>query len=280
MKKIVIYSPAKVNLTLDILGVKGNYHELNTLVSTIDLFDKITIKKRKDSRIKLVMKGFPVDCEKTDNNAYKAAKAFIEKYNTLGVDIIINKKIPVGSGLGGSSVDIAGVLKGMKTLFGAGEVLSIANSLGSDSGYLLSGGYAVLTGRGEKVERKNIKEKLYLLLITEDKKITSKESYSIFDKQEKTYKPCTASAEKALADKDFYRFCLILKNDLTSASASKVEEIKANLIALKKAGASAQVMTGSGTAVFGIFCSKRQREKAYKTLYPLYKDKLIKAQTI
>ena len=280
MKKIVINSPAKVNFTLDVLGMEENYHKIKTLVSTIDLFDKITIKKRKDSRINLVMKGIPVDCEITDNNAYKAAKAFTEKYKTLGVNIIINKKIPVGAGLGGSSVDIAGVLSGMQKLFETEEVLSIANSLGSDSGYLLEGGFAILTGRGEKIDKKDIKEKIYLLIITEDKKITSRESYKLFDKQEKMYKPCTASAEKALKDKDFYRFSLILKNDLTSASASKVEEIKANLIALKKAGASAQVMTGSGTAVFGVFNSKRERQKAYKALYPLYKNKLIKAQTI
>ena len=280
MKKIVINAPAKVNFTLDVLGTEGNYHKIKTLVSTIDLFDKITIKKRKDSRINLVMKGFPVDCEPSENNAYKAAKAFIDKYKTLGVDIIVDKKIPVGAGLGGSSVDISGVLKGMKKLFEKGEVLSIANSLGSDSGYLLDGGFAVLTGRGEKVDKKDIKEKLYLLIITEDRKITSKESYNLFDKQERNYRPCTASAEKALKEKDFYRFCLILKNDLTSASASKVEEIKANLIALKKAGASAQIMTGSGTAVFGVFASKNQRQKAYRALYPLYKDKLIKAQTI
>ena len=280
MKKVVIKAPAKVNLTLDVLGAEGGYHKIKTLVSTIDIFDKIIIKKRKDSRVNLIMKGFPVDCEMTDNNAYKAAKAYVDKHKTLGVDIVINKKIPVASGLGGSSADIAGVLNGMKQLYEEQEVLSIANELGSDSGYLLNGGYAVLTGKGDKVDRKDIDEKLYLLLITEEKKISSKESYKLFDKQAKTYKPCTASAEKALKDKDFFRFYMILKNDLLNASSTKVEEIKANLVALKKAGASAQVMTGSGSAVFGIFESKRARQKAYKKLYPLYKKSLIKVQTI
>lgn len=280
MKKVVIKAPAKVNFTLDVLGTENGYHKIKTLVSTIDLYDKITIKKRKDSRVNLIMKGLPVDCEITENNAYKTANAFTEKYKTLGVDIIIDKKIPVSAGLGGSSADIAGVLNGMRKLFQENEVLSIANELGSDSGYLLEGGFAVLTGRGEKIEKKNINEKLYLLIITEDKKITSKESYRLFDKQEKTYKPATVSVEKALRDKDYYRFYLLLKNDLLNASSSKVEEIKLNLNALKKAGAKAQVMTGSGTAVFGIFASKTERQKAYRKLYPLYKDKLIKAQTV
>ena len=137
MKKVVINAPAKVNFTLDILGVEDGYHKIKTLVSTINLCDKITIKKRKDSRINLIMKGIPVDCEPIENNAYKAAQAFVEKYKTLGVDIIVNKKIPVGAGLGGSSVDIAGVLNGMKALYPETEVLDIANKLGSDSGYLL-----------------------------------------------------------------------------------------------------------------------------------------------
>ena len=122
MKNIVINAPAKVNFTLDVLGVEENYHKIKTLVSTIDLYDKITIKKRKDSRIKLVMKGIKVDCEITENNAYKAAKAFIEKYKTLGVDIIVNKKIPVGAGLGGSSADIAGVLNAMEGLYQTGKI--------------------------------------------------------------------------------------------------------------------------------------------------------------
>jgi 4-diphosphocytidyl-2-C-methyl-D-erythritol kinase len=280
MKKVVINAPAKVNFTLDVLGVEDGYHKIKTLVSTINLCDKITIKKRKDSRINLIMKGIPVDCEPTENNAFKAAQAFVEKYKTLGFDIIVNKKIPVGAGLGGSSVDIAGVLNGLKALYPQTEVLDIANKLGSDSGYLLDGGYAVLTGRGEKVDKKDINEKFYLLIITEQKKVTSKESYKLFDKQEKAYKPSTASAEKALKEKDFYRFYLLLKNDLTNASASKVEEIKANLNSLKIAGASAQVMTGSGSAVFGVFASKKERDKAYKRLYPLYKNNLIKANTI
>ena len=205
MKKVVINAHAKVNFTLDILGVEDGYHKIKTLVSTINLCDKITIKKRKDSRINLIMKGIPVDCEPIENNAFKAAQAFVEKYKTLGVDIIVNKKIPVGAGLGGSSVDIAGVLNGMKALYPETEVLDIANKLGSDSGYLLDGGFAVLTGRGEKVDKKDIDQKLYLLIITEQKKISSRESYKLFDKQEKNYKPATVSAEKALKEKDFYR---------------------------------------------------------------------------
>ncbi len=280
MRKIVVKAPAKINLTLDILGTEGKFHELKTLVSTIDLYDKITVKPRKDSHISLVMKGLAVDCSATENNAYKAAKLFMDKISSTGADIIIEKGIPIGAGLGGSSADIAGVLIGMKKAYKKKvDLLPLANLLGSDSGYLLSGGYAVLCGRGEKIIKKDISQKLYFIIIIDNEPVSSRASYKMFDKQDKIYKPCTAVAEKALKEGQFDKFCSVIKNDLCSASCQINENIKANMLTLKKAGAPAQVMTGSGSAVVGIFDDKKHRDKVYKVLFPLYKDMLIKAQT-
>ena len=280
MKKVKIKARAKINLTLDILGVEQKYHKINTLVSTIDMHDKIVIKARKDNGIKLYMKGLPVGVPIVENNAYKAAKMFIEKFGTTGVDIFITKKIPVGGGLGGSSADIAGVLNGMKELFQIEEsVLPLANALGSDSGYLLSGGYAVLSGRGEQICPKQIDKELFLLIITEQEPVSAKISYSTFDKQQKTYKPSTKTALSALEQGDREKFIKAIKNDLTSASCEVLPEIKTNLLALKKSGADAVVMTGSGSAVYGLFFDEKKRNNAYKKLLPLYKKQLIKAKT-
>ena len=158
MKKITIKAKAKINLTLDVVGLNSGYHDINTLVTTIDLYDRIILKKRKDSAISLNCTGVKMDCAITDNNAYKTAKAFADKFSTGGVDITVQKNIPLGAGLGGSSADIAGVLNGLKALYGVNEsVLDIANALGSDSGYMLSGGYAVLSGRGDKIKSKKNK---------------------------------------------------------------------------------------------------------------------------
>lgn len=280
MKKIVVKAPAKINLTLDVLGTEGKFHEIKTLVSTINVYDKITIKPRKDSRINLEMKGLAVDCAVTENNAYKAGKIYMDKVSSMGADIVIEKKIPIGAGLGGSSADIAGVLIGMQKAYKQkADLLPLANSLGSDSGYLLGGGYAVLSGRGEKIVKKDFAQKLYLLIITDSQAVSSRASYKAFDKLEKTFKPCTASAEKALKEDNFEKFCSVIKNDLYLASCTLNENIKYNLNNLKIAGAPAQVMTGSGSAVVGIFNGKKQRDKAYKKLLPLYNEQLIKAQT-
>ena len=281
MRKTVIKAPAKINLTLDVLGTEGKFHEIKTLVSTINLYDKITIKPRKDSCINLIMKGLAVDCPITENNAYKAGKLYMDKVCSTGADIIIEKHIPCGAGLGGSSADIAGVLNGMQKAYKKdANLLPLANSLGSDSGYLLNGGYAVLTGRGEKINNKDISQRLYLIIITDDTPVSSRASYKRFDKLGKTDKPCTTSADKALKEGNFEKFCSVIKNDLYFASCEIVENIKTNLIDLERAGAPAKIMTGSGSSVVGIFNDKKQRDMAYKKLLPLYKNKLIKAQTV
>ena len=281
MKKIKIKTPAKINLTLDILGVTENFHDIKSLVASIDLFDEITIKERTDQKITLLCEGIPVDCVAVDNNAFKAAKLFIEKFKTNGVDIKIKKGIPVGGGLGGSSADIAGVLNGMESIYNTGKkLLPLAQSLGSDAGYMLDGGYAVITGRGEKVAHKNIDKALYLILITEQKGVSARSSYKGYDKIGKTYKPCTVAAEKALETNDFEKFISLVKNDLYYSSCQIVPEMSGNIYALKKAGAPCAIMTGSGSCVVGIFQDKKQRDASYKKLLPLFSDSLIKAQTI
>ena len=280
MKKIKIKAPAKINLTLDILGANEGYHEIKSLVASIDLSDTIILNKRKDTRVTLTTDGLKMDCDAVDNNAYKACRAFVEKYSTLGADIKLKKAIPIGAGLGGSSADIAGVLRGMKELYETGEnLLSIANSLGSDSGYMLSGGYATISGRGEKIAKKEFTAPIYVLIITGEKPVSARASYKAFDKLDKTYKPCTLPAERALKDGDLDRLFGIMKNDLTAGSQTIDTCIKGNIYALKKAGAPVAIMTGSGSAVFGAFSSKKERDKAYKKLLPLFGNKLIKAKT-
>lgn len=281
MKKVKIKAPAKINLTLDVLGVTDGYHDIKSLVASIDVYDEITLKARKDSTITLECTGINIGCDTFDNNAYKAAKSFIKKFSTHGVDIKIKKNIPIGAGLGGSSADIAGVLLGMKNLYQIkGNLHTIANELGSDSNYMLSGGYAVITGRGERVHPREIDKTLYLILVTEDKSITARASYKAFDKLEKVFKPCTAAAEKALKDGDKEKFYSVIKNDLYYGSKELLPEMQGNIFVLKKAGAPAALMTGSGSAVYGVFFDEKERDKAYKKLLPIYGSRLIKAQTL
>lgn len=281
MKKIKLKANAKINLTLDVLGVTGNFHDIKSLVTSIDVSDEITLKKRKDGRVTIKCDGLPVGCAAHDNNAFKAARLFKEKFGTKGVDIKITKRIPIGSGLGGSSADIAGVLNGMKQLFETdGDLVPLANELGSDSAYMLTGGYAVMTGRGDKVAHDKIDTTLYFIIITEPTLISARASYKKYDELNKRSKQSTGTAEKALKEKDFEKFCSAIKNDLEDASAMIVPEIKGNIYLLKKAGAPTALMTGSGAAVYGVFNDKKQRDDVYKKLLPLCKGNMFKAQTV
>ena len=212
MVKVKVY--AKVNLTLDVGVAENGYHKIKSLVSSIDLYDEITVTKRTDRRITLKNVGLDPKCNVVDNNAYKTAKMFKEKYNTLGVDIVINKQIPIASGLGGSSADVAGVLKAMDVLFPEQEhdLVSIANEIGSDCAYMLEGGYAVISGRGEQIQKVSSNAKFYLILLTADNGLSSRESYKEFDRQSIAYSPVTEEAVEHLVNDRKGEFIKLIRN--------------------------------------------------------------------
>jgi 4-diphosphocytidyl-2-C-methyl-D-erythritol kinase len=227
------------------------------------------------------MKGLPVDCAVTDNNAYKAAKLFAETFSTGGVTITIEKNIPIGGGMGGASADIAGVLKGMNVLFDVGfDMGELADSLGSDARYMLDGGYAVLSGRGQIIEEQFISKVLYFVMISEDVLVSSRVCYKKYDQLNKTSKPCTKTCAKALLGGDFEKFTQVAKNDLYIPATMLADGIELNLKNLKKAGAKCALMTGSGSVVFGVFDNQKERDNVYNKLKALYGEKIFKARTV
>jgi 4-diphosphocytidyl-2C-methyl-D-erythritol kinase len=279
MKKIKIHCPAKVNFALDVGEVKNGYHEINSVVSTISLADEIILKKRKDNKITLKIKGFDVGCATHENNAYKSAELFINTYKTLGVDIILNKKIPVGGGLGGSSSDISGVLLGMKKLFGGNlDVKPLADRLGSDSTYLLEGGLAFISGRGEKVLKTHSDLKFYLIIVYSEQILSASKVYKEFDKQNLCFTAKAKSSRKAFISGDSSLVIKNLKNDLYIPAKTLLPEIESNVTTLSNFAPT--IMSGSGSAVFSLFTDKKERDKVYKQLKKLYNDKIIKTETI
>ena len=274
MKKVKVKAYAKINLILDVVGVEGNFHALKSLVCSIDLADDVIVKKRKDGKITLKKRGIPYDCPQEKDNAYRSAINYLN--DGQGVSIKIKKRIPVGGGLGGSSADIAGVLNALDLLYdGQKDKQKIADQLGSDSKYMLKGGYAILEGRGDKITYLNQNRQFYLLVLTCQNQVSAKQSYAEFDNQQKTYPQACDQAVKAFNDKQFLS---LLKNDLYPASSTILPQIKSNLQDLKQFGDC--VMTGSGSAVVGVYLTKKQRDYAYKHLKKIHGDRLIKAKTI
>ena len=118
MNTVKVKAYAKVNLTLEIVGSEKEFHLLDSLVASVDLFDYIVLKKRKDKLSSITMHGLGSETIPPEkNNALKAAERFSQIFGVNGVDITVYKNIPMGAGLGGSSADIGGVLKGMAKLY-------------------------------------------------------------------------------------------------------------------------------------------------------------------
>ena len=152
MNTVKIKSYAKVNLTLDVTGRAGGYHLLDSFVASVDLFDLVCVRKRKDKLVSVTMHGMDGEGIPPErNNAFKAGEAFVGRFSTAGADVTVYKNIPMGAGLGGSSADAAGVLNAMAKLYGIDDKAALgelADALGSDTRYMLDGGFCRMRGRG------------------------------------------------------------------------------------------------------------------------------------
>lgn len=281
MKKVSKKIPAKTNFTLDVLGVEGKFHSIESLVASVNLFDTITVKERKDKKITITNKGIALDCPPNENNAFKTASLFMQRFNTNGVDIVVQKGIPISAGLGGSSADIAGVLLAMQELYGITENMKpLAEKLGSDAVYMLNGGFAVMSGKGEKIKKINASAKIFMLAITDEAKISAKDCYKKFDLQKKHLGATTKHAVKAFINSDLELFYKLIKNDLEAPAIKIAPEVQFNLTALKKAGAIATFVSGSGPTAMGVFKTSVERNNAYAKLSPLFEKKILKIETI
>lgn len=269
MKTVKIKSYAKINLTLEINGVEGGYHILDSLVASVDLFDLITVKPRKGKLSSVKMHGLGSEkIPPEQNNALKAAEAFSAEFNTDGAEITIYKNIPIGAGLGGSSADIVGVINCMAQLYGIEDenaLKALADRLGSDTGYMLKGGYARMQGRGEKVTPLDIGAKLHFLLLCPKTPVSAGACYRVYDTLPKTCQErekFTDNCIAALRENNLNEGGRCLMNDLyipATTLNSEVEKAYEDARSFSPLGA---VMTGSGSGVLALFAHKELCEWA------------------
>lgn len=148
--KVKVY--AKLNLSLNVLGKRNGFHDIDSVAVSVDVFDTVEVTARSD-RLVTVSDCLGIPAEQ--NAAFRAASAFVYEFGVNGVDIVIGKNIPVGAGMGGSSADAAGVVYCMCKLFGIpqdGErVRNLCASLGSDVNFMLRGGLCRMRGKGDDI---------------------------------------------------------------------------------------------------------------------------------
>ena len=244
---------AKINLSLGITGVRQNgYHDINTVMQSISLFDKICIDTD--------FNGISVCCKDNDelcgedNIAYKAAEYF---YVNLKLppraNIVIEKNIPLAAGLGGGSADAAAVLVGLNMLCGCpfndAKLREIALNLGADVPFCISGGTARAQGIGEILEPLPAMPPCIIALAKAGKKPSTKDMYAALDNEKTSTVVDTQKMIKALKTGDLSGVCHALDNCF-EAVWGNIDDVKNTLI---ESGAIAASLSGSGPTVFGIF---------------------------
>lgn len=256
---------AKINLMLNIVGISNKMHLIDGVFIPFNLCDNILINSREDKEIFV---SYTDKALKFDNDtALKMAKAIQERYQTKGVNILINKNIPIKSGLGGSSADAAAVAKGMQALFSLPDIdLNLLLSVGSDVPYMYKGGTVRVSSLGEKLED-IILPHMYKVVLLPDRGVDTKACYGLYDEVGGEY----CDIEKFIKEP---QKTISFTNALMKAACKLNEDIIVALELLKDAGF-CYGMSGSGSACFGIEYDKEKFEKKLAKLIQLNDNRFV-----
>lgn len=261
---------AKINLGLDVLRRRGDgYHELRMGMQTVSLADELTIERsgREDGGIKLLCDRpeLPTDGR---NLAYRAAEVFLRHLKiTEGVSISLQKNIPAAAGLAGGSADAAAVLRGLNRLFEAGlsvEALrELALPLGADIPYCVTGGTMLAEGIGEQLTALPALPGCSIVLVKPEFDLSTASVYGNLHVEELPSEahPDMDAVIAALRAGDLKRLGAVMRNILELPAGREHSEIQDIKATLTEAGACAVSMSGSGSAVFGIFEDGQMAER-------------------
>lgn len=179
MSQLNLFAPAKINLTLEILGKRlDNFHDLTSIIVSVNLHDEINIEK--SSTLEIVCTNMRVN--KQFNLAYLVARKLKDQYKiSKGAKITISKNIPIAAGLGGGSSDAAMTLIGLNEFWELGlrvdQLIPIASSLGSDVSFFLHSGTAMVQGKGEIIRTLPLANIKYAVILSPDIPIKNKTEY-------------------------------------------------------------------------------------------------------
>ena len=265
---------AKINLMLDILKRLSNgYHSLFMIMQSVDLCDTITVEKNNENKIIIKCDTDGVPCNEK-NIAYKCAKAFFDACNIKeqGITIEIEKNIPMAAGTAGGSADGAGVLyclnKIYKTNLTTTELAEIGAKVGADIPFSLTGGTAIALNTGNVIAPVKDLPECYIVLCKPDQDVSTPEAYAQFDALSRVRHLDRVAMIEAVASGDYENICTYCGNVFEQAvEVPKRPHIKG---VMRKCGADACCMSGSGPTVFGLFSDKEKAEDCYNKLSKKY----------
>lgn len=269
--KLTVKANAKINLILDVTGIKKNgYHSLFTIMQSISLGDTVTVEKTQgdDITVSCTVPGVPTDSR---NIVYKCAVKFFEYADITenrGIHIHIDKVTPFCAGMGGGSADGAAVLVALnkiyKTNYSDKILCRIGVKVGADIPFCIVGGTALALDTGAVLAPLNDVEGYYIVVVKPEDGVSTKEAYAAVDSLTDMKHTKNQAMLEYFADGEIHEALKLCGNVFEQAlevpGRVDIKDI------CNKNGAVASCMTGSGSAVYGIFKDKCDAEKAVSEL--------------
>ncbi len=261
----------KINLMLNISGVRADgYHTLETIMQTVGLYDTIEICKTVEKGIRLTcdLPYIPTD---ERNIAYKAAEKFIERTGyDGGLEIHIQKTIPVGGGMAGGSTNAAAVLNMLNEMcgypIGEKELEAIALTLGADVPFCLKRGTYLCEGIGEIMTRLPDLPKCYIVVCKPRASVSSKNAYGVYDQYANPQHYDHKQMIEGLHKRDIHAVAAAMGNSFEAPIGELCPEILEIKQKMLEMGALNAAMTGSGSVVFGIYNDVDRAHRAKNAL--------------
>lgn len=268
--KLMEKAPAKINLALDVLFKRpDHFHEVEMVMTTVDLADRIELSELKDDEIKILSHNRYVP-DDSRNLAYQAADLLKKRYDIKqGVAIAIEKNIPVAAGLAGGSSDAAATLRGLNKLWKLGlsmdELAEIGAEIGSDVSFCVYGGTALAKGRGEKITHLPVPPSCWVVLAKPTIGVSTAEVYKRLNLSNVEH-PNIRKMVEAIEQNNYEKVCQNVGNVLESVTLSLYPEVKHIKMQMKKFGSDAVLMSGSGPTVFGLIEHDSRMNRVYNGL--------------
>lgn len=262
---------AKINLGLDVVRRREDgYHEVRMIMQTIHLYDRLDIKRTKESGIQIQtnLSFLPVN---ENNLIYKGAKLLMDEFSiTDGVSVKLDKRIPVAAGMAGGSTDAAAMLFGMNRLFSLGltkrQLMERGVQIGADVPYCIMRGTALAEGIGEELSQLPPMVKCPVLIAKPSISVSTKFVYQNLKLDDATIHPDIDLLIDDIRAKNLYDIAAHMGNVLETVTIPNypvIDEIKKHMLSHGAVGA---MMSGSGPTVFGLFDDEATAKKAYKAM--------------
>lgn len=271
MDELNLKALAKINIGLDVLGKREDgYHEVRMIMQTIHLYDWLHFRKTKEEGIHLSSNLYYLPVNE-NNLIHKAAKLMMEEFSIQeGIEIRLQKYIPVAAGMAGGSTDAAATLYGLNRMFDLGLTMEQLKErgvkIGADVPYCLMRGTALAEGIGEKLTALPPMPKCPVLVAKPGISVSTRFVYENLKLDEKTPHPDIDKLLRDIEKKDLRQTAADMGNVLETVTTWHHPEIAKLKEVMIEAGALNAMMSGSGPTVFGLFEDEKVAKKAYKVV--------------